>query len=67
MPSGSQLAPPFACQALETIRSVEVDPGQQRSKSCAPRGNKHASEVLRALGMTQLGPPPPPDNQKGFV
>jgi len=61
--AGSHLATPFAWQALETIRSVEIDPGQQRSKSCVTRGNKHVSEVLRGLGIPQLDPPPPPENQ----
>jgi transposase len=65
--ASSQLSSPFAWQALETIRSVEVDLGQQRSKSCVTRGNKHASEVLRALGITQIDPPPPPDNKQCLV
>jgi transposase len=60
----SHLSSPFAWQALETIRSVEVDLGQQRSKSCVTRGNKHASEVLRLLAITQLDPPSPPEIQK---
>jgi transposase len=62
--AGSHLSTPFAWQALDTVRSVEVDLGQQRSKSCVTRGNKHASEVLRLLGITQLDPPSPPENQK---
>jgi transposase len=65
--ASSQLSSPFAWQALETIRSVEVDLGQQRSKSCVTRGNKHASEVLRALGITQIDPPPPPENKQCLV
>ena len=65
--ASSQLSTPFAWQALETIRSVEVHHGQQCSKSCVTRGNKHASEVLRVLGITQLDPPFPPENQKCLV
>ncbi|HEY6541050.1 MAG TPA: transposase, partial [Ktedonobacteraceae bacterium] len=64
---GSRLSSPFAWQALETVRSVEVDLGQQRSKRCVTRGNQHASEVLRILGITQLDPPTPPENQKCLV
>jgi hypothetical protein len=63
----SHLSSPFAWQALETIRSVELDLGQQRSKSCVTRGNKHAAEVLRILGITQLDPPSPAENQPCLV
>ena len=62
--ANSQLSTPFAWQALETVRSVQVELGQQRSKSCVTRGNKHAAEVLRLLGITQLDPPSPPENQE---
>jgi transposase len=65
--ANSQLSTPFAWQALETVRSVQVELGQQRSKSCVTRGNKHASEVLRLLGITQLDPPVPPENQECLV
>ncbi len=61
--AGRQLSSPFAWQALETIRFVEVQLGQQRSKSCVPLGNKHAAEVRRLLGITQLDPPSPRENQ----
>jgi hypothetical protein len=63
----SQLSTPFAWQALETVRSVQVELGQQRSKSCVTRENKHAPEVLRLLGITQLDPPVPPENQECLV
>lgn len=59
----SPLSTPFAWQALETVRCVEVDLGQQRCKRCVTRGNKHASEVLRLLAISQLDPPTPPENQ----
>ena len=65
--ANSHLSTPFAWQALETIRSVEVDLGEQRSKRCVTRGNKHASDVLRVLGITQLDPPSPPENQECLV
>lgn len=63
----SPLSTPFAWQALETVRCVEVDLGQQRSKSCVTRGNQHASAVLRLLGITAFDPPLPPENQKCLV
>jgi transposase len=57
--AGSHLSTPFAWQALEMIRCVEVEVGERR-KICVTRGNQHVAEVLRALGITHLDPPPPP-------
>lgn len=54
----SPLSSPFAWQALETVRCVEVQMGSRR-KLCVTRGNQHAQEVLRILGITQLDPPTP--------
>ena len=51
--AGSRLSSPFAWQALETIRCVELDLGSRR-KLCVTRGNQDAQEVLRILGITQL-------------
>ncbi len=58
--AGSGLSTPFAWQALEMIRCVEVEVGQRR-KICVTRGNQHVTEILRALGITHLDPPPPPE------
>jgi transposase len=58
--AGSGLSTPFAWQALEMIRCVELEVGQHR-KICVTRGNQHVAEVLRALGITHLDPPPPPE------
>jgi hypothetical protein len=44
------------------IRCVEVELGQRR-KICVTRGNQHVSEVLRGVGITQLDPPPPPEDR----
>lgn len=56
--ASSPLSSPFAWQALETVRCVEVQIGSRR-KLCVTRGNQHAQEVLRILGITQLDPPTP--------
>lgn len=64
--AGSQLSSPFAWQALETIRCVEVNLGQRR-KTCVTRGNQHAAEVLRTLGITQLDPPAPEEGQEWLM
>lgn len=62
----SHLSTPFAWQALETIRCVEVDLGQRR-KRCVTRGNQHAAEVLRILGITEVNPPSPPEGRQWLV
>jgi len=54
----SPFSSPFAWQALETIRCVEIQMGSRR-KLCVTRGNQHAQEVLRILGISQLDPPTP--------
>jgi transposase len=60
--AGSQLSSPFAWQALEMIRCVEVELGE-RHKICVTRGNRHVAEVLRAVGITRLDPPSAPEGQ----
>lgn len=61
--AGSKLSTPFAWQALEMIRCVEVELGQRR-KLCVTRGNQHVTEVLRALGIQSLDPPSPPQGRE---
>jgi transposase len=58
--AGSRLSTPFAWQALEMIRCVEVEVGRRR-KICVTRGNQHVTEILRAVGITHLDPPTPPE------
>jgi transposase len=60
--AGSPLSSPFAWQALEMIRCVEVELGERR-KICVTRGNRHVTEVLRAVGITHLDPPSAPEGQ----
>lgn len=64
--AGSSLSSPFAWQALEMVRCVEVELGQRR-KVCVTRGNQHAQEVLRVLGITQLDPPSPPEGREWLM
>ncbi len=61
--AGSALSSPFAWRALETVRCVEVKTTLGR-KLCVTRGSQHASEVLKALGITRLDPPQPPEGQE---
>jgi transposase len=61
--AGSALSSPFAWRALETVRLVEVKTTLGR-KLCVTRGSQHASEVLKALGITRLDPPQPPEGRE---
>jgi transposase len=64
--AGSLLSTPFAWQALEMIRCVEVDLGERR-KICVTRGNQHVAETLRVLGITQLDPPSPSEGREWLM
>ncbi len=64
--AGSPLSSPFAWQALETIRCVELELGSRR-KLCVTRGNQNAQQVLRILGITQLDPPTPEKGQESLM
>lgn len=64
--AGSQLSSPFAWQALEMIRCVEVELGPRR-RICVTRGNQHVAEVLRAVGVTELDPPAPPEERPSLM
>lgn len=62
----SLLSTPFAWQALEMIRCVEVDLGKRR-KICVTRGNQHVAEIIKALGITQLDPPSAAEGRECLV
>jgi transposase len=64
--AGSSLSTPFAWQALEMVRCVEVALGERR-KICVTRGNQHVTEVLRALGIAELDPPSPPEGRETLM
>jgi len=64
--AGSGLSTPFAWQALEMVRCVEVELGPRR-KICVTRGNQHVTAVLRALGIAELDPPSPPEGRETLV
>jgi hypothetical protein len=58
--ANSALSSPAVWQALETVRCVEVAVGDRR-KLCVTRGSRQASELLKAVGLTELDPPLPPE------
>ena len=64
--AGCGLSTPFAWQALEMVRCVEVELGPRR-KICVTRGNQHVTAVLRALGIAELNPPSPPEGRETLM
>ena len=64
--ASSVLSSPAAWQALETVRCMEVAVGGNR-KLCVTRGSRQASEVLNAVGLSELDPPLPPEGKKTIL
>jgi transposase len=62
----STLSSPAAWQALQTVRCVEVTVGD-RKKLCVTRGSRQASEVLKAVGVSEVDPPLPPDSKETLL
>jgi transposase len=49
-----------ALNALKSVRVVNIALGDGSTKRCVTRGSQRAAIVLRALGITDLDPPTPP-------
>jgi hypothetical protein len=49
-----------ALTALKSVRVVDIDLGDGTTKRSVTRGTQRAATVLRALGITDLDPPTPP-------
>src|SRR5258707_3543218 len=49
-----------ALNALKSVRVVDIALGDGRTKRCVTRGSQRAAIALRALGITDLDPPTPP-------
>jgi transposase len=62
----SSLSSSVAWQVLETIRCVEVQVGD-RTKLCVTRGSRQATEVLKALALSELDPPQPPEGTETIM
>lgn len=58
--AGLDLSATEALTALKSVRVVEIDLGDGASKRSVTRGAQRAASVLRALGITDLDPPAPP-------
>lgn len=62
--AGMELSAPEALSALATIRLVSFRlPGQPSRRGVSP-GSPRARQVLKALGISDLKPPAPPEDQK---
>jgi transposase len=58
--AGFDLSATDALNALKTVRVVDIALGDGSTKRCVTRGTQRAATVLRALGITDLDPPTPP-------
>ena len=58
--AGLDLSATEALQALRTVRVVEIQLGDGRTKRSVTRGTARASRILSALGITDLDPPTSP-------
>lgn len=59
--AGLDLSATEALQALRTVRVVELDLGDGRSKRCVTRGTGRAAQLVGALGIDVLEPPGAPE------
>jgi transposase len=57
--AGLDLSATEALQALRTVRVVEIQLGDGRTKRSVTRGTARAARILAALGITDLDPPSP--------
>jgi transposase len=58
--AGLDLSATQALNALKSVRVVDIDLGDGTTKRCVTRGTQRAVAVLRALAITDLDPPTPP-------
>jgi transposase len=61
--AGLDLSASEALQALHSVRVVDIDLGQGRSRRCVTRGTQRAAGILAALKLSDLDPPPPSTKQ----
>jgi transposase len=62
-----ELSATDALSALKSIRVVDINLGNGKTKRSVTRGTQRAAAVLRALGITELDPPTPPALAKTVV
>jgi transposase len=63
--AGLDLSATEALDALKSVRVVDIDLGDGTTiKRSVTRGTQRAATVLRALGITDLHPPTPPERDQ---
>ncbi len=65
--AGVDFSPERAIQALSTLRVVTLRLDDQPERQGVSGGCPDARRVLKALGLTELRPPAPPENEKTVV
>jgi len=65
--AGLDLSATEALQALRTVRVVDFQLGDGRTKRSVTRGSARASRILAALGISHLDPPTPHREATGAV
>ena len=58
--AGIDLSATEALTALKTIRVVDIDQGNGKTKRCVTRGSERAGRILAGLGISNRNPPTPP-------
>jgi transposase len=61
--AGLDLSATEALQSLRSVRVVDLDLGQGRSRRCVTRGTQRAARILTALKVSDLDPPAPPTKE----
>jgi transposase len=58
--AGLDLSATEALSALKSIRVVDIDQGNGKTKRCVTRGSERAGRILAALDISDRNPPTPP-------
>jgi transposase len=59
--AGLDLSATEALQALRTVRVVDIELGDHKTKRSVTHGSRSAAAILRAFGVTERKPPTPPN------
>ena len=65
--AGLDLSPPLALQALRTVQVVDIALGNGQTKRGVTRGSGRCGPILKALEITELEPPEPPEGEDEVV
>jgi transposase len=61
------MSPPLALKALRTVKVVDIALGNGQTKRGVARGFGRCGPILKALGITELEPPEPPEGEEEVV